>query len=55
MAGIMEDEMEEKEFRSLSTFEQQRYMKNIQDMEKQYEEIKNEPKKEGEDGYFLDV
>ena len=55
MAGIMEDDMEEKEFWSLSTFEQQRYMKNIQDMDKQFKEIQNELKKKGEDGYFPDV
>ena len=55
MAQLKEDVEEEQEFRSLSSFYQQRYMKIIQDMEDQFKEIRSELKQKCKEKEFQDI
>ena len=51
MAGHMEDDLEEKEFKSLKSFEQQRFLKKIQEMDKRFKDLHTNLKKRA----FLDI
>ena len=51
MAGHMEDDLEEKEFKSLKSFEQQRFLKKIQEMDKRFKDWQTNLKNRA----FLDI
>ena len=51
MAGHMEDDLEEKEFKSLKSFEQQRFLKKIQEMDKRFKDLQTNLKNRA----FLDI
>ena len=55
MDTLKEDILEEEEFRSLSAFEQQRYMKYIENMDKEFKEINIELKQKSNDRELLDI
>ena len=54
METLKEDVLEEEEFRSLSTFEQQRFMKSSQDMDKEFKEIQTDLKQKCKARKLLD-
>ena len=51
-----EDHLEEVEFRSMSTFEQQRYTRKLQDMDECFKEVQKQLKNKSENSKeFLDI